>query len=286
MRTFSAISESDRLGCAADGGSDGGEDQERPLAADACRARARPRVAQSREALGSHRDQHTHDQQSGERNRIERPAPANRWPSCSCRARCRPRVGAVGRIAECQGSVDRRERSALPSALGGSALPGQLGVSPHVLFARVRQVAFEVLECGVADETLHSSGYGALGLLGAALSWPGPLDRGKRPQGYALGDRAWRHVDPTTRLTRTIKDHLAEALGEPFSSERCHVIHEASAHALSVAFHDSRTRTVSNGARSACGGSGWCSARVKRSVSARCCSRHRPRTGSRSSTRN
>ncbi len=138
---------------------------------------------------------------------------------------------------------------ALHHQYSAAPLPGQLDLAPPALFVRVRQVALEVLKCGVADETLHSSGYGALGLLGAGLSWPGPLDRGKRPQGYALRDRAWRHVDSTTRLARTIKSHLAEALGEPFTSERCNVIHDASAHALSVAFHDSRTRTAGSSGR-------------------------------------
>ena len=123
-------------------------------------------------------------------------------------------------------------------------MPDQLSLSPERLLARLRQVAATVLDRAIDDGTLLPRGRGGLPLLGAAVAWPSPLDRSKRPGGWALRHPAWKAVDEDSGERLSIPERMAATLGEPFTIDRCHAIHDASAHALCLAFHESRERTV------------------------------------------
>lgn len=130
------------------------------------------------------------------------------------------------------------------------ALPGQLNLPADDLLMRVVEVARSVLAAAFEDPAVLVAP-GRLALLGVALAWPSPVDREKRPMGYVLGHGSWTEPDPDTRRVRPIPErlagHLEKHLGVPFSADRCNVIHNVSAHALCLAFHESRSRTASPG---------------------------------------
>lgn len=119
----------------------------------------------------------------------------------------------------------------------------QLELSPDDLFRRVKDVAAAVLEKAIVDESLALPS-GGLGLLGAAVAWPSPLDREKRPKGFVLRDPAWRETDGPGGEIRSIPERISELLGDPFTPSRCHAIHDVNAHGLCVAFQESRSRTI------------------------------------------
>jgi predicted NBD/HSP70 family sugar kinase len=120
----------------------------------------------------------------------------------------------------------------------------QLALSPGALLERVKSVAAKVLEAGINDESLCAPGDRELAMLGAAVAWASPLDRKKRPRGYALRDMSWKAAEQATGAARPIPDRIAEALGDPFVPGRCHAIHDVNAHGLCAAFHESRARTT------------------------------------------
>jgi predicted NBD/HSP70 family sugar kinase len=123
-------------------------------------------------------------------------------------------------------------------------LAKQLDLAPDDMFRRVKAVAATVLEKAISDESLCISGGSDLGLLGAVVAWPSPLDREKRPKGFVLRDQAWRETDEHTGEARSIPERISETLGDPFTPARCHAVHDVNAHGLCVAFHESRARTI------------------------------------------
>ncbi len=123
------------------------------------------------------------------------------------------------------------------------AWPGQLDLPADKLIERIADVARVVLAKGLENDSLKVRD--KLPLLGLSVAWPSAIDREKRPMGFALSDRSWAEPDPQTGRVLSIPERLARRFGEPFSVERCNVVHNVSAHALSLAFHESRARTAS-----------------------------------------
>ncbi len=123
-------------------------------------------------------------------------------------------------------------------------LPEQLLSEPRVVLSRIRSIAAQVLEDALAEGTLCVPGERpGLALLGAIVAWPSPLDRSKRPGGRSL-DPSWKEIASGCEEVPSIPERLAATLGEPFTVERCHAIHDVNAHALWLGFHESRQRTI------------------------------------------
>jgi predicted NBD/HSP70 family sugar kinase len=125
------------------------------------------------------------------------------------------------------------ERSADPP------VPGQLARDPEALLSAIRRVAAEVLSAGLNDDQLRVGRSRSLGLLGASIAWPSPLNREKRPRGWTLSHEAWYGGDAEAKAP-TIPEHLCRALREVFPQERCSAIHDVNAHSLWLGFHQSR----------------------------------------------
>lgn len=122
------------------------------------------------------------------------------------------------------------------------AFPSQLDQSPEALFSRLRAAAAEVLDAGLADESLWGDDQARLLLHGAAVAWPSPVDRDARPSGSALGHPDWWRPRLEFGEPPTLRQRLSDALGDPFSASRCHALNDVNAHALAVAFDQSRER--------------------------------------------
>jgi|GEM_PF-6202828 len=118
--------------------------------------------------------------------------------------------------------------------------PGQLDDPPWVTLERIQTIAGRVLEEAIADNSLRPPKSSDLLLAGAAVAWPSPLDRDKRPRGLALRHESWRKGPDLSQPAESLPDLVAAALGPPFSSNRCHALNDVSAHALTVAFEASR----------------------------------------------
>jgi predicted NBD/HSP70 family sugar kinase len=112
-------------------------------------------------------------------------------------------------------------------------LEDQLSLSPERLMRRMAALAKEVLAGAILDPALlvdHS-----LPLLGVAVAWPGSLSRGdKFPTGRVL-----RHPDWTAAGSAGVADRVAERFG--LDRDWLHVVNDANAVALSVAFDQSRS---------------------------------------------
>ena len=125
-----------------------------------------------------------------------------------------------------------------------AALPMQLKSEPSIVLSRLRAVAAEVLGQALEKGTLLAPGPDReLALLGAAVAWPSPLDRSKRPGGWGL-DPSWKEIDRDLDEVLSIPQRMASCLGGVFTVDRCHAIHDVNAHALWLAFHESRIRTI------------------------------------------
>jgi predicted NBD/HSP70 family sugar kinase len=120
--------------------------------------------------------------------------------------------------------------------------PDQLHDSPRKTMARIRSIAGRLLKDATGDEKLRSPESRDLLLAGAAVAWPSPIDRSKRPRGKALSHEGWQKARAPAGVAATLTERLARALGPPFTAKRCHALNDVSAHALAVAFDDSRGR--------------------------------------------
>jgi len=103
---------------------------------------------------------------------------------------------------------------------------------------RLRRAAVSVLSAGLQDRNLWASeNQQSLRLLGASIAWPAPVDREMRSTGQHVLDATWRETRNATELLPAM---VAEALGPPFEPRYCHVLNDANAAALAVAFDQSR----------------------------------------------
>jgi predicted NBD/HSP70 family sugar kinase len=125
------------------------------------------------------------------------------------------------------------------------SLPGQLDLPADRLLDRIADAAHVALAKGLDDDRLKVND--KLPLLGLAVAWPSAIDREKRPMGFVLTHRSWTEPHQDTRRVQSIPERLARRFGGPFVVDRCNVVHNVGAHALSLAFHESRRRTASPG---------------------------------------
>lgn len=132
------------------------------------------------------------------------------------------------------------------------ALPGQLALTPQRLLGRLRELAAAILVAGLADRGLWR-GEPALRLLGVNVAWPAPIDRAGFPRGRVLSDAAWHTPPSPAGERRSLADHVALALGPPFSDhlDRASAINDANADALCVAFDHTRARALEDDERDA-----------------------------------
>jgi predicted NBD/HSP70 family sugar kinase len=124
--------------------------------------------------------------------------------------------------------------------------PNQLELPETALLTRVKSVAATVLSAALQDGGMSTTGTRHLPLLGASISWPSPLDRSKRLSGFTFTDPSWLEQHRETGSRPCVPELLSSILGDPFTPERCHALHDVSAHALSLAFGESRYRTSHN----------------------------------------
>jgi predicted NBD/HSP70 family sugar kinase len=122
------------------------------------------------------------------------------------------------------------------------ALPGQLALAPDVLLERLRKLAYEILTDGLATPALLVEG--ALRMLGVNVAWPTPIDRQGYPRGQVLSNVGWHMALPPHSRRLSLAEHVAIALGPPFSEQvdRASAINDSNADALSVAFDHARAR--------------------------------------------
>jgi predicted NBD/HSP70 family sugar kinase len=124
------------------------------------------------------------------------------------------------------------------------AMVGQLGLPPDRLLERVRKLANEIMAAGLHHDCLQVDG--ALRMLGVNVAWPSPIDRRGYPRGRVLSHHDWHGPRPGEPERLSLKEHVALALGPPFSERKEHVsaINDANADALAVAFDHARGRAL------------------------------------------
>lgn len=120
----------------------------------------------------------------------------------------------------------------------------QLAASPRALLPRIRSLVADVLAEGMSRDELRAPDTESLRLLGVSVAWPAPIDRSKRVLGKALRDKTWQTRDPDTRKVKSLRKFLAEYLGPPFDSNRCHALNDVSAAALGVSFRNARAQAM------------------------------------------
>lgn len=104
----------------------------------------------------------------------------------------------------------------------------QLSESPEYLLRRLRKLTLSVLGQGLASESLAGTP-GKIPLLGAAVAWPGPIQRDGYARGAAFSDPEWQTVPLVQRLSA--------ALGGPFADRSLvDSINGANAAVASIAF--------------------------------------------------
>ena len=119
--------------------------------------------------------------------------------------------------------------------------PGQLEAQPQELLPRMRRFAAKILKSALDQPELWSGKRQSLRLLGIAVAWPGPVDRGFRPRGSVLRDSQWSRANRDGRII-PLTERVAESFGGPFDVEHSHALNDANAQALSVAFGIARNR--------------------------------------------
>ncbi len=110
--------------------------------------------------------------------------------------------------------------------------PDQTKLAPSALLGRIVTAAREVLARAHRNPDLTIDGQ--LRLLGLATAWPCPVRGSKRAVGTILNP-AWMTHQPAT-----LPEAVAKATG--FRSDQVHVLNDANAHALAVAFDQARRR--------------------------------------------
>ncbi len=122
-------------------------------------------------------------------------------------------------------------RAALVDAHGETVLSDaldpyeeQLKESPQDLLEDVKKLAGHLVE-RVFEERPDFLVDGHLPLVGVSVAWPSPINRHKRPDGYALEHSRWKERD--------LNDRLSRALG--LKPQRCSSLNDAEAAAVSVA---------------------------------------------------
>lgn len=100
----------------------------------------------------------------------------------------------------------------------------QLEKSPRDLLEDVKKLAGHLVGRAF-EECPEFLVDGHLPLLGVSVAWPTPVNRHKRPDGYALAHSRWKE--------RNLNDRLSRALG--LKSQRCSSLNDAEAAAVSVA---------------------------------------------------
>jgi predicted NBD/HSP70 family sugar kinase len=109
----------------------------------------------------------------------------------------------------------------------GPRLVGQSAAEPGIVLSRIKETVACVLDKALDDSSLLVDGN--LPLLGWAVAWPTPIDRGGRPNGYALGHHSWRSGQPLNQrvaLTLGVTDMAAFSLND------------AHAAAIAIAHHE------------------------------------------------
>jgi hypothetical protein len=128
------------------------------------------------------------------------------------------------------------------------AVPGQLGQPPDKLFHRLRELAGNVMAAGLADSDSDADlrVNGALRMLGVNVAWPSPIDHHGYPRGRVLSDVGWHMAAPGETKRLSLGEHVARALGPPFSEriDRASAINDANADSLAVAFDHARDRAL------------------------------------------
>lgn len=118
--------------------------------------------------------------------------------------------------------VDAHGETVLSDALEPSE--EQLKKSPPDLLEDVKKLAGHLVG-RVFEERPSLLVDGRLPLLGVSVAWPCPINRHKRPDGYALEHSRWKE--------RNLNDRLSRALG--LKPQRCSSLNDAAAAALTVA---------------------------------------------------
>lgn len=122
-------------------------------------------------------------------------------------------------------------RAALVDAHGETVLSNalepdeqQLKKSPPDLLEDVKKLAGHLVGRAF-EERPDLLVDGSLPLIGVSVAWPSPINRHKRPDGYALEHSRWKE--------RNLNDRVSRALG--LKPQRCNSLNDAEAAALTVA---------------------------------------------------
>jgi predicted NBD/HSP70 family sugar kinase len=118
--------------------------------------------------------------------------------------------------------VDAHGKTVLRDALEPSE--EQLRKSPPDLLEDIKKLAGHLVG-RVFDERPGLLVGGQLPLLGVSVAWPCPVNRHKRPDGYALEHSRWKE--------RSLNDRLSRALG--LRPQRCSSLNDTAAAAVTVA---------------------------------------------------
>jgi predicted NBD/HSP70 family sugar kinase len=121
-------------------------------------------------------------------------------------------------------------------AFEGVPVPHQAKLPPDEFLARIAKAVEQVLSD--AYEVKELTEEGELPLIGLATALPCPVRGSKRPAGSILNSE-WMTYKPGT-----LPEAIAKATGLPAS--RVHVLNDANAHLMAIAFDDSRAKS-SNG---------------------------------------
>ncbi len=118
--------------------------------------------------------------------------------------------------------VDAHGEAVLTAALEPSG--EQLKKSPTDLLEDVKKLVGHLVR-RVFDKRPDLLVDGCLPLLGVSVAWPSPINRHKRPDGYALEHSRWKERNLNDRLSRALK----------LKSQRCNSLNDTAAAALTIA---------------------------------------------------